>query len=64
MGRPVSTEVYFDSDHAHDQVTRRSVSGVLCFVGLTPINWNGKRQGTIKISSYSVEFCAGRVAKE
>ena len=41
---------------------RRSVSGVLSFVGLMPISWTSKRQGTIKSSSYSAEFCAGRVA--
>ena len=29
QGQPLSTTVYFDSDHSHDQVTRRSVSGVL-----------------------------------
>ena len=37
-GSTLSTTVYFDSDHAHDQVTWRSVSGVMCFVGLTPIS--------------------------
>ena len=63
-GKPISTTVYFDSDHAHDQVTRRSVSGVISFVGSTPISWTIKRQGTIKSSSYSAEFCAGRVASE
>ena len=36
-GRPISTSVYFDSGHAHDQVTRRLVSGVLCFFGYTTI---------------------------
>ena len=46
-GRPISTSVYFDSDHTHDQVTRRSVSGVLCFFGSTPISWTRKRQGQV-----------------
>ena len=50
-GRPISTTVYFDSDHAHDQVTRRSVSRVISFVGLTLISWTRNRQGTIKFSS-------------
>ena len=63
-GRPLSTTVYFDSDHAHDQLTRRSVSGVVSFVGSNPISWTSKRQGTIESSSYSAEFCAGRVASE
>ena len=34
------------------------------FVGSTPISWTIKRQGTIESSSYSAEFCAGRVASE
>ena len=42
-GRPLSTTVYFDSGHAHDQVMRRSVSGVLYFVGLMHISWTSKR---------------------
>ena len=63
-GSPLSTAVYFDSDHAHDQIRWRSFSGALCFVGSDPISWNSKRQGTIEISSYSAELCAGRVATE
>ena len=43
---------------------RRLVSGVLSFVELTHISWTSKRQGTIKKSSYSAEFCAGRVPTE
>ena len=52
-GHPLRTVVYFDSDHAHAQVTRRLVSGVLCFVGSTPIRWTSKRHGTTESSSYS-----------
>ena len=57
--KPLSTTVYFDSGHAHDQVTRRSVLGVIYLVGSTPISWTSKVQGTIESSSYSAEFCAG-----
>ena len=45
-------------------MTRRSVSGVIVFVGLAPISWTRKRQVTIESSSYSAEFFAGRVACE
>ena len=61
-GLPLSTMLYFDSNHAHDQVTRKSVSGVVPFVGSTPISWTSKRQVTIEISSYSSELCACQVA--
>ena len=56
--------MYFDSDYAHDQVNRRSVSGAVSFVRSTPISWTSKRQGTIESYIYSAEFCAGRVASE
>ena len=45
-------------------MTRRLVSGVIVFVGSTPISWTSKRQGTIESSSYSAKFCSGRVACE
>ena len=64
MGRSLRTAVYFNSNHAHDQVTRRLVSGVLCFVGSTTIIWNSKRQGNIERCRYSTEFCTGWVATE
>ena len=63
-GRPLSTTVYFDSNHAHDQVNRRSVSVGLSFVGSTPISWTSKSKGTIESYSYSSGLCAGRVASE
>ena len=30
LGTPMTTTCYVDADHAHDTVTRRSVSGILC----------------------------------
>ena len=63
-GHPLSTSVYFDSNHAHDQVTRRLVSGVLSCVGSPPIRQTSNRHVTIKSSSYSAELCAGRLASE
>ena len=29
--------VFVDSDHAHDKITRRSVTGLIIFVGRTPV---------------------------
>ena len=50
-GRPLRTTVYFDSDHAHDQVTRLPISGFVSFVESTSICWTSKRQVTIESSS-------------
>ena len=41
-GRSRSTNAYFESSHAHDQVTKRSVSCVMCFDGSSPISWSSK----------------------
>jgi hypothetical protein len=42
-GRELNSTVFFDADHAHDTVTRRSISGLLVFVGSTPVIWSSKR---------------------
>ena len=36
-GKPVRIMVYVDASHVHDQVTRRSVTGILIFLNNTPI---------------------------
>ncbi len=36
-GRELETSLFFDADHAHDRVTRRSISGLIVFVGSTPV---------------------------
>ena len=56
--------VFVDSDHAHDKVTRRSVTGILIFVGRTPIFYHSKRQGAIECSTYGAEFMAMKTAVE
>jgi hypothetical protein len=56
--------VFVDSDHAHDKITRTSVTGMMIFVGKTPIFFSSKQQGAIKTSTYVAEFCAFRHAAE
>ena len=63
-GSPLSTTVYFNSGHAHYQVTHRSISGVMCFFGSTPVIWYSKRQGCIETSSLSVWLFSSQVATE
>jgi hypothetical protein len=53
-----------DSDHAHDKVTQRSITGLLIFVGCTPVFWMSKRQGGIETSTYGAEFNAMKTAVE
>ena len=64
FGPELSTSVFFDADHAHDLRTRRSVSGIIVFVGSTPVLWSSKRQGCVATSTYCSEFVAMRTAVE
>ena len=64
LGEPLETNIMFDSDHAHDQKSRRSITGMLSFVGCTPIVWLSKRQGAVATSTYAAEFSAMRTSTE
>lgn len=55
---------YVDSDHAHDKMTRRSMTGLIIFVGRTPVFYFAKRQGAIETSTYGAEFMAMKTAVE
>ena len=56
--------IYVDADHAHDTVTRRSVTGIMIFVNQTLVKYVSKRQKTVETSSYGSELVAARVAVE
>jgi Reverse transcriptase (RNA-dependent DNA polymerase) len=64
LGVEMNTICYVDADHAHDTVTRRSVSGILLFLNGLPVKWYSKRQKTIETSSYGSELVAARIAIE
>jgi len=63
-GDAIQMTIYVDADHAHDQVTRRSVTGILVFIDNTPIRWISKRQATVETSTYGSEMVAARQAAE
>jgi hypothetical protein len=60
----LETSVFFDSDHAHDHKTQRSITGIIVFVGSTPVLWPSKHQGCIATLTYTAEFVAMRSAIE
>jgi hypothetical protein len=64
LGKPLPITVFVDADHAHDHVTRKSITGMLAFVGCTPINAKSKRQTSVESSTYGAEFAAARSAVE
>jgi hypothetical protein len=54
--------IYVDASHACDLLTRRSVTGILLCVNLTPSKWYSKRQNTVETSTYGSELVAARIA--
>ena len=60
----MSTTVFVDSDHAHDKITRRSITGMIALVGSTVVMAQSKRQGAIETSTYGAEFNAMRTTSE
>ncbi len=63
-GRKLKTALFFDADHAHDHITRRSISGLIEFVGSTSILRHSKRQGCIATRTYCAEFISIRSGVE
>ena len=64
FGEELNSSIFWDADHAHDIKTRRSISGILGFIGSTPVFWKSTRQGCIATSTYCSEFIAKRTAVE
>ena len=63
-GKELPITAFFDSDHAHDQLTRRSCTGFLTFIGRTPVIGLSRRQTSVETSTYGAEFSAMRTAVE
>jgi hypothetical protein len=64
MGEESTASIYFDSAHAHDKKTGRSISGVVVVLGNTPVIWKSKHQGAVQTSTYGAEFSPMRLATE
>ena len=64
LNKKAQITIYVDADHAHDTVTRRSVTGILVFINQTLVRYVSKRQKTVETSSYGSELVASRIATE
>ena len=53
-----------DADHAGNQITRRSHTGILLFLCHAPIIWYSKQQNTVEMSTFGSEFIAAKTATE
>jgi len=55
---------FADANHAGNQVTRRSHSGILIYCNSAPIMWYSKVQATLETSTFGSEFVVLRIATE
>ena len=58
LGIGFTIRAYVDSDHAGDEITRRSRTGFISFLNNSPIYWSSKKQGGIETSSFGSKFMA------
>ncbi|KAI2509582.1 Reverse transcriptase (RNA-dependent DNA polymerase) [Fragilaria crotonensis] len=63
-GKDVDLRMFVDSDHAGDKRTRRSRTGFLIYLNMSPINWFSKKQATIETSVFGAEFVAMKQGME
>ena len=64
FGPILETTILVDSDHVHNLAIRKSLTGLLAYVGSSPVNYFSKRQESIASSTYAAEFPALRTAIE
>jgi hypothetical protein len=57
-GKEVDLRLFFDSDHAGEQFTRRSMTGFVIYLNMAPIVWLSKRHPTVESSVFGAEFVA------
>lgn len=62
LGNMMRMHVYVDSDHAGDEITRRSRTGFVVFLNGAPIYWFSKRQTSCETSTFGSEFIAMKTA--
>ncbi len=63
-GKAVDIYAFVDADHAGNQITRRSQTGILIFLNRAPILWYSKKQNTVETSTFGSEFVAMKIATE
>ena len=63
-GESIQINVFVDSDHAGNTITRRSHTGIMIYLNLAPIIWFSKRQNNVESSTFGAEFIAAKTALE
>ena len=56
--------IFVDSNHGHGCMTGKSITGIIIFIGRTPIHYYSKRQSLVQTSTFGAEFIAIKSAVE
>jgi hypothetical protein len=59
-GKEIEIRLYVDSDHAGDQLIRRSRTGFFVFLNSAPLIWYSKRQPTVETSVFGADLLCFR----
>ena len=62
--KEISLNIFVGSNHGHDRMTGRSISGIISFVGRTPVYWRKKRQSSVQKPTFRAEFISLKKAVE
>ena len=60
----IGMTIFVDSNHGHDKVTGKSITGIISLLGSTPVNWFAKRQSSCLTSTFGAEFVSLKKAVE
>jgi hypothetical protein len=63
-GQRVTISAIVDANHAGNNVTRRSHTGIIISVQNAPILWYSKRQNMVEAATFGSEMVALRISKE
>ena len=62
--KELEINIFVDSNHGHDRLTGRSITGMIRFGGRTPTYYVAKRQSSVKTPTFGAEFVALKKAVE
>ena len=52
----LSTTLFVDSNHGHDTVTGKAITGIVGLVGRTPVDWSAQRQASVQTATFGAEL--------
>ena len=62
--KELTVSIFVDSNHGHDKISGKSVTGIIVFVGRTRIHGELKRQSSVQTSTFGAEFISMKKAME